>query len=147
MLLLVPLLFLFGGHGAVRLRIGMVLDLGEFILGEFFDVLDVGVFLSASDRYRNAFLPCSTRSTTPMYIGFCYVRNFIIDDIFEPADIDTSGRNICGYQYLGLFRLEIFQGLLPSVLALVAMDGFGFKFKFLQTSDQSIRAVFGSGKY
>ena len=69
--------------------------------------------------------PTSSRSTCPsdaVDIGFRYIRDIVVDHIFESIDIDPTRSDICGNQYPSFLGLEILKCSLPIILRFVPMD-------------------------
>jgi len=55
-------------------------------------------------------------------IGFRFVGDVVVDDIAQFFNIDTPGGDIRCNQYTGFPCFKSFQGFLPLILGLVAMN-------------------------
>src|SRR5258708_15315883 len=82
-----------------------------------------------------------------MYICFRYIGQFIIDDVRQLVDIDTSGGNYSRYEEPCLAAFEIQQCTLAGILRFIAMNCLGADTCPYESLCYFIGAVFGAGEY
>ena len=81
-----------------------------------------------------------------MDVGLGRFGQVVIHDVLDPADVESAGGDVGGYQYRGCLRFELVECPFAGGLAFVAVDRGGADFSFLQVFDELVCPVLGAGK-
>lgn len=135
------------GWSHVHLRKRVILDHGNLLGDEFLDIPKVSYIVVVTEGYRHPLGSSSPRSTDAVHVGFRYVRDVVVDHVFELVDIDSSGGDIGRNEDPSRLFFEIRKCPLTIVLRLVSMDSLGDYSSSHEELHDLVRSVLGSGKY
>ena len=100
----------------------MVFHGSQRILGQFFNAAEQGEFIGIAERQGNAVCASAGRSADSMHVALGFIGQFIIDDVGNAIDVNAAGHDVGGHQDFDTPSIEVCQGPLTCVLALVGMD-------------------------
>ena len=89
---------------------------------------------------------CTTRSANAVNVILRMGREIEVDHMCNPFDIDSTGRNICGYKHTGFTILKVLQGTSALVLRTVGMDRSSRDFGLTQLLGHPVGTMLGPGK-
>ena len=92
------------------------------VTDQFLDCLDGEAVIRLGDRKGVALQPRSAGAANPMNIVFRVVRHVEIEHVRQPADIQSTSRDVAADQKLQLIRLELLKRCEPHRLRHVAMQ-------------------------
>ena len=125
---------------------GVIFDDGNLLIDKLVNVFhEITLFLRAKRKGR-AFILGASGSTDTVNVGLGFVGNFEVDNVREFFDINPSCRDVGCDEDSRLPRLEVSQGVLPSVLCLVSVDGFGLDTSLIHKLREFVRSVFCTGE-
>jgi hypothetical protein len=113
---------------------------------QLLDVAQIGPLLVAAERDRGAGGAGPRGSADAMHVIFGHVRQFEIDDVRHPVDVDAAGGNVGGDKHPGLAVAKAGKRPLALRLGFVAVDGDRFNAGADQVTHDAVGAVLGSGK-
>ena len=94
--------------------------------GELLDVAQVGSFLVAAERDRNAGRTGTRRSADAVDIVFGHIRQLEIDDVRHAFHIDPARGDVGGDEHSAAARAETGERAFALRLRFVAVNGGGF---------------------
>jgi len=109
-----------GANARRRIR---ELDRAKRASRQLLDVAQIGPLFITAERDRGPGGASPRRSANPMHVIFRHVRQFEIDDVRHPIDIDAAGGNVGGDKHAGLAVAKAGKRSLALRLGFVAVDG------------------------
>ncbi|MNS68361.1 hypothetical protein D3C72_1016410 [compost metagenome] len=125
----------------------MFLNNRNFHSDYFLDILNVIYLINITERDRDAIGTGTTTTPDTVYIRLRYVRDLVVNHVFQQVDINTTGSDIGCDQYFYGFILKAGEGLLSCILRFITMYGHSRNVSLMQDFNQLIGTVFGTGKY
>ena len=119
----------------------------KFLANQFLDRPQIAAFARTAKRQRDAGRSSAAGSPNPVDVAVRVQRHVIVNDVCNPVDVDTTGRDIGCDQDLNLVTAKCVQRLLTGVLRLVAVNGGGFDARPFQLLRQRIGATLRLGEY
>jgi hypothetical protein len=114
---------------------------------QFLDIAQMGPLLVAAKRDRGPGGAGTRSSANAMHVIFGHVRQFEIDDVRHPVDIDAAGGNVGGDKHPGLAVAKAGERSFALRLGFVAVDGGRLDAGTDQVTHNTVGAMLGSGKY
>ena len=90
--------------------------------GQFLNAAEQSELIRITERQGDAFCTCSGRSADSMHVAFGFIGQLIVDDMRNSVHVNTAGHDVGGHQDFDTPLIEVCQGLLTRVLALVGVD-------------------------
>jgi hypothetical protein len=119
---------------------------GEGITNQALNRPEQFKFLGSYQRNGMAIVTCPAGAANAVHVVLCLVGKIQIDDVGQLVDIDTSSRQIGGYEDTQGSTFEIGEGPGTGALALIAMDCRSSHAFLGETVGHAIRPMLGTGK-
>ncbi len=103
-------------------REGMPFDHWNSFPDELLDISKVFFFFRVRERKSRSLCSRSTGSSDTVHVGFCNIRDFIVDDELEGVHIDPTSGDIGGDEDSSGLILEALKGSLTSILSFIPVD-------------------------
>lgn len=92
---------------------------------QLFDLLELLHLINAAKADGLSIQARTARASDAVYISLRLIGQVIVEHMRQACDVDAASGDIRSHQHAGFAALEVRQGLLAGILALVAMDGPG----------------------
>ena len=103
----------------------MIFHRRQFVLDQFFNTSEHQDLTHIAKRQRNPRRLRSRGATDPVDITLGIVRQFVVDDMRDPFDIDSTRHDIRSHQNPDPASIESSKAALPSVLTFIRVDSVG----------------------
>ena len=93
------------------------------LAGQLLDRPQQGALVGRAERNGDAFLARARRAADAVHVSLGHFRQVEVHHVADVVDVDAAGGDVGGDENGGLALLEVVEGALALVLALVAVDG------------------------
>lgn len=112
----------------------------------FLNIAKIGLFITPDKGNGDAGFACAARAPNTVNILFGDIRDFIVKHMAHAANINPARGDIRRHKNFCFARFKGSQSACALALALIAVNGNGFKADAGEPFYEAVRAMFGAGK-
>ena len=101
----------------------MPLERGQFVFDQFFNSFQHHNLTGIAKRERDACRSRSCGTADPVYVAFCVIRQFVVDDMRNTFDVDSTRHDVRSDENRHTSLIERSKAALAVVLTFVGMNG------------------------